>query len=201
MAEDGDYPLVVYIRNTFNMQGPTIEVTHYYYYAETNPDERSDIDDPDSTPNPDDNNDISIKPGETIGFPLHWKKQHIEIKSPKTLINDQYYIFCEPNALCRLIGSDIAPDTPTHLKTKDIPPTIPALHGKKRTKDPLDNMNTPAPHGKKLTRDATLVSLLPTFYRGGAWEMAKDSSWTLRIQKLVHDPEEVNVTVGEDPPT
>ncbi len=43
-------------------------------------------------------------------------------------------------------------------------------------------------------------------YRGGAWRISHgavhaNNDWSLVITKLKHDPEEENVTVGEDPPT
>jgi hypothetical protein len=44
--------------------------------------------------------------------------------------------------------------------------------------------------------------VIPGRYIGGAWRVENlKKDWALKIFKLVHDPEEENVTVGEDPPT
>jgi hypothetical protein len=38
-------------------------------------------------------------------------------------------------------------------------------------------------------------------YRGGAWRIENSvNDWILKINKLVPDPEEENITIGEDPP-
>ncbi|MFC2155344.1 hypothetical protein ACFLRB_02485 [Acidobacteriota bacterium] len=40
----------------------------------------------------------------------------------------------------------------------------------------------------------------PDHYRGGGWTIDAAETWKLTIRKRVHDPEEENVTVGQNPP-
>ena len=98
------------------------------------------------------------------------------------ILPPKYYVWCGTEALCRLYDKDTK-----NINGKE--PTVPALEGKKYAKEWVEGENKDDPN-------AFLV--LP-FNVGGGWSFEEDTQFTLTIRKRTDDPEEENVTIGEDP--
>jgi hypothetical protein len=166
MGQDGDYPFYVKVRNRFIIEEnrPEIKVRHYYYPHGEGPDTHDE--DPSGTSH------YTIIPGAALSFPLHWRKEYLEITilgDTSNINNENYYVWCGTEALCQLIDNanneEKLPDVPSLIKRK-----------------------TPSSDGK--------------YNVGGGWKFSKgDDDFTLTIRKRTDDPEEENVTIGENPPT
>lgn len=191
MAQDGDYAFVVYVENRFLKQSgqkdddvPIIKVTHHFY-DKNKPDKEK----------PDGTSVHLIHSRDALCFPLYWKKEYLEITLEKDSwdkLPEQYHIWSGPKSNIKLFknpGDQIYPSLTT--LSGDI--TYDKKHKKYKRK-----IDTSSPDKG-------------WFLKGGGWKFKKDSKepnivfptdmkWMLKVYKLVHDPEEENVTVGEVPP-
>lgn len=172
MANDGDYPFYVKVRNRFEpgKNRPNILVTYNCYLHGICPDNKKKPKPPPS------GNTHTIKPGEALSFPLHWRLESLEIsiKEDNGKLPKKYYVWCGTEALCHLSDN-------TTTGADGMEPTIPALEGKRDSPD--------------LKHDNRKYNV------GGAWELGgNDKNFTLTIRKRTDDPEEENVTIGENPP-
>jgi hypothetical protein len=180
MANDGDYPFVLSVWNKFKLVSTdqikngvnVIRVVYRFvpFNRDTHPDSILDFMQ---------ENTHQLLPGERHSFPLYWKAESVEIKLPgKVELNPSkncYYIWSGIKAKCQL-------DPPANTNVKFIP-------------SPYGEVNDELESKKK-------------YSIGGTWEIVpnkpdqiKDkSTGKLKVRKLKHDPEEDNVTVGEDGP-
>lgn len=182
MANDGDYPFVLSVWNKFKIvsadkikNGVNV-IRVVYRFVPFNRDTHSD-----SILDFMQENAHQLLPGERHSFPLYWKAESVEIKLPgpgKIELSSSkncYYIWAGVKAKCQF--------------------------------DPLVNTNVkfiPSPYGE--VNDE--LESKKKYYIGGTWEIVLNkqaqtknkSTGKLKLRKLKHDPEEDNVTVGEDGP-
>lgn len=120
MAQDGDYPFVVCVRNTFPKDSGWPNIVVYYHYHAYGM--------KGSTTNewPRENIDHKIKPGESLCFSAHWSLDNLEITLDSWDGLGDYFIWCGTMALCRLVDT---------VNNESPPPTIPALEGTKEIVD------------------------------------------------------------------
>lgn len=86
MAQDGDYPFLVYVWNRFQQEGINLKVSfshHAYGRQEDNIK----------------NNDYKIYPGDMVGFPLFWHDESLIIsidQENNPTLPETYYIWSGP---------------------------------------------------------------------------------------------------------
>jgi hypothetical protein len=96
MAQEGDYPFLVYVRNQFiqstdsNVNVITVTYLRHPYGKNSNVIESY---------------NHNIQPGEVLCFPLYWNDESLSITLPDTIElshnKNYYYIWCGPKANCR----------------------------------------------------------------------------------------------------
>ena len=221
MADDGDYAFVVYVENRFlktenqkDEEVPIIKVTHHLY-DHNNPEPKQckngSQDHTDDREEPDAKRVHFIKSRDALCFPLYWKKEYLEITLKKRSwrnLPNQYHIWSGPMAKVKLFIDD------KNLNENEKGPYKPLLKGNRLypsvttfSEDIVYNKAT-----EKYERKLEKYNTDDDWYlEGGCWLFKKESKepnlvfltktkWTLNVYKLVHDPEEENVTIGENPP-
>lgn len=212
MVPEGAYPFIVYVRNFFPKGGPGIKVQHYFCPYYEYPDKIQKIQENNEN-NGNGNQDLKeneycIKAGEVVCFPLFWNDEWLKIsldpvnldKNYVSSSNGHYFIWAGPKAKCYFDPVDKS----------------------EKVKNEVDKSNidkfefTPSPFGKgkdTKNQDITQSHQEATdgreYYRGGTWKVnnpdftslaSSDYSWSLEIRKYSPDPEEDDVTVGEERP-
>jgi hypothetical protein len=200
MAERGNYPLLVYVKNTFlckpvNNDDLEIEVTRNYYGDDIDLVKYGNYE----LPDPDKKSTHSINPGDTLGFPLYWFQERIVITLPLKSI--QKY---GPKKFCLLCGTK-ARSCLTYKKTEEeiiLPPTL-SFGGIENYVDLDGHIMRPFSQGAawlfcKKDETGSLSKADDDCYH--IYNINNYSELYLKIHKLWNDPEEENVTVGENPP-
>ena len=94
MAQDGDYPLLVYVGNRFKADSNiNLSVIFNHWPNGRNPDPN------DPTKSPTNHNSYTIMPGDCIVFPLYWVNESLTIRIPEDALTP-YYIFLGPKTKC-----------------------------------------------------------------------------------------------------
>lgn len=179
MANDGDYPFVVNVRNTFQEIMLKVE---YNFIPRVNEVHTTAEACEKPAKKPVDKEPIkrtySIPPGTTFCFSLYWEKDSLVLSPDKMTGN--CHIWCGPEALARLYSPDVTLTGRIAEETeKNINPTI--------TPDPKPINRGNGKESRK-------------FHKGAAWVLNQRAPWILEIRKLLPDPADVNVTLGDDPP-
>jgi hypothetical protein len=173
----GAYPLTVFVSNIFDPNtNPDVDIIVKHFHHRTYYVNDSQAGKGYKIENIDPNNPYfakySVPPGNKIGFPLFLADECLEITIERAP-SDDYYIQVGAKAGC--IGID---DLVQGGKAIFIPTDFPD----KKDEDQL------------------------VYHRGGTWKLMKveasapPTDWTLKIVKYTFDPEEENLTIGEERP-
>jgi hypothetical protein len=172
----GVYPFTVFVANNFRpdpdpKHSVIVNVNHYHhltYYDKANKRYTIEDIDPESYPQL-----YSIPCGYRLGFPMYFGDEYLEISldlENGRAPGDIYNFAVGAKAGCLVTDS----------KGQSIPPTKPTVLGLKDNEDGVVK-----------------------YYKGGTWKIDPTNNpyankWKLKIMKYSFDPEEENVTIGED---
>lgn len=92
MAQDGDYPLMVYVWNRFDKASNIVlDVTFNHWFNGNRSQGTANV--------PDNSNIYSIQPGDVVGFPLYWSDESLTMTfdpAASAGISSEYYIWLGP---------------------------------------------------------------------------------------------------------
>jgi len=171
MAMDGDYPLLVYVWNRFgSSSGIEIDVTFYHWPNFENPYPE----DPDDKPT--NENIYTIKPGDSLVFPLYWVNEYLTIRiGSGNVPKESYYISMDAEA----------------KYTSD-----------RLDKDTNGVEFTPSGTADYIARKYSEMHPSHKYSsKSGIWKIKEVGlDWSINVGKLLFDPQTTNVSIGQDIP-